>query len=107
MPRPENLMRHTPDEVAHFQEMLTSPSRVIVLKALLQQPRTVADLHDVVGLSMSKPSMFNALSELRERGYIEDDAPAGTRRRAAGTKHWARQSVIARELAQMLEYFLG
>ncbi|GAA4266611.1 helix-turn-helix domain-containing protein [Frondihabitans peucedani] len=107
MPRPENLMRHTPDEVAHFQEMLTSPSRVLVLRALLQEPRTVADLYDVVKPSMSKPSMFNALAELRDRGYTEDDAPEGTRRRGPGVKHWAKQSVVTRELAQLLEYFLG
>ncbi len=100
-------MRHTPDEVAHFQEMMTSPSRVLVLRALLEEPRTVSALYEVVKASMSKPSMFNALAELRDRGYIEDDAPVGTRRRGPNVRHWARQSIVTKELARLLEFFLG
>lgn len=97
-----------PERVARFHEAYSAPTRAIVLRILLKKSRTYAELFDLIGEDvMSRNSVHEALRDLGRLGYVEDDAPAGIRRRPAKTVFWACRELIAEDLGATVAYLLG
>ncbi len=108
MTRPgKNLMRDLPERVVVLQALFSAPSRLLVLRALLPGALDYQELFDVLGDTMSHPAVHSALNDLRDMGYVEDDAPVGVTRRRRDTKFTARRDLVTHDFGQMLEFVLG
>jgi len=93
--------------MALFQELFSAPSRLLVLRALIPQPLTYRELFDAIGDGMSRPAVHAALIDLRQMGYIEDDAPEGAVRRPAKTRLIARRDLLARDFGEALAFMFS
>ena len=102
-----SILKNAPERVAAFQELFAAPARVLVLRALLPKPLNYAELFEALGDVMSRPAIHGALIDLREMGYLEDDAPDGVIRRPSTTKLAARRDVVTHDFGQALEFVLG
>ena len=102
-----SILKNAPERVAAFQELFAAPARVLVLRALLPKPLNYAELFEALGDVMSRPAIHGALIDLREMGYLEDDAPDGVIRRPSTTKLIARRDVVTHDFGQALEFVLG
>jgi len=97
----------TPERVARFLEAFAAPTRVTVLRVLMQGPLTYGDLFDKIGSDvMSQSAVYSALHDLKIRGYVEDDAPDDVVRRLKRTLFWANKQLIADDLGATVAYFI-
>jgi DNA-binding transcriptional ArsR family regulator len=98
---------HTPEEVTRFVEALAAPTRLAVLRALMEKPRTYPELFELFGDEvMSRASVYEALRDLRRWGYLLDDAPDDVVRRRKRTLFWANKELIAEDMGALFAYFI-
>ena len=97
----------TPERVARFSEALAAPTRLVVLRVLMQGPRTYTDLFNEIGEGvMSRGSVYEALRDLKRLGYVLDDAPDDVVRRAKRTLFWADKALVAGDLGATVAYLV-
>jgi DNA-binding transcriptional ArsR family regulator len=95
-----------PERVARFFEVVAAPTRVIVLRIVMEKTRTYNELFDLIDEDvMSRGSVYEALRDLKRWGYVEDDAPENVRRRSKRTTFWANKDIIADDLGATVAYF--
>jgi DNA-binding transcriptional ArsR family regulator len=99
---------NAPERVERFHEAYSAPTRAIVLRILLKKPRTYTELFDLISEDvMARNSVHRAIEDLSKLGYVQDDAPDGTRRRPAKTTFWANRELIAEDLGATVAYLLA
>ena len=99
---------NAPERVDRFHEAYSAPTRAIVLRILLKKSRTYTELFDLIPEDvMSRNSVHEALKDLGRLGYVQDDAPEGSKRRPARTTFWACRELIADDLGATVAYLLG
>ena len=97
-----------PERVVRFHEAYSAPTRAIVLQILLKKPRNYTELFDLIGDDvMSRGAVHEALRDLGRLGYVENDAPAGIRRRPSKTMFWTNRELVADDLGATVAYLLS
>lgn len=97
----------SPDRVARFQEVYAGPTRVTVMRLLLQHSRSYRELIELTQGEMSRPAVYKALDELVRVGYVEHDAPDSDHRKPSKTRFTARRDLIAEDLGATVAHLLG
>jgi DNA-binding transcriptional ArsR family regulator len=99
---------NAPERVARFHDAYSAPTRAVVMSILLKKSRTYTELFELIPEDvMARNSVHRALEDLSRLGYVEDDAPDGSKRRPPKTTFWANRELIADDLGATVAYLLG
>jgi hypothetical protein len=107
VPGPATLPQSVPAPVRRWQSVWNSGARVQLLRAVLAEDRTFAQLLEACD-GLGRATAWNAVTYLIECGYVtEDAAPHTAQRRPRTTVFHAERTTVNADLVAVVAWLAG